>query len=210
MSMKLSLRLSVARSPKNHQIPFQTVQLQKSDGSLLPPAPLQSLLAQINKSTHLIRLTQHNPPVVRILDHLQDKTNNLARKALRKAAPKSTIATKELRLSWHTSTADFLHKVAQARKVLQRGDLRVDFLFHGSPSPSRTEMTQRMLSVADSLANVSNQWKDNAFLGRGQAKLFLQSTVRVSKQVPDRQLLQEQAKKALQKRDKSRTTTTSN
>lgn len=196
-------------SPINHKIPFKFVNLQQNDGSIIKNTQLSTILASINKSTHLIRLTQHQPPTVRILSLLQDHTNNLERKANLKAnSTNKKIVTKQLRLSWLTSGADFDHKLAQARKDLERGNLRLDILFSpkqpGARAPSRIEMTQHMQNVANKFTDVSNQWKDNAFLGKGQAKLFLQSTVRIPKQLPDRNDLEEKAKKSLQKREKSR------
>lgn len=134
--------------------------------------------------------------------------NKLERKAELKARKnKGQVSTKELRLSWLTSGADYEHKMAMARKELERGDIRINFLF--SPkgrvrAPSGFEMNQQMQKVADTFGDVSNEWKEKDFVGRGMARLFLQSTVRAPKVLPSKSELETQAKKALKKREKSR------
>jgi translation initiation factor IF-3 len=193
--------------PTNHQIPFDVVRVQESDGTLHPSSSLSHLLASINKSTHLVRLVSRKPPVVRVLTHLEDTMDKLERKAELKARKnKSQVSTKQLRLSWLTGGADYEHKMAMARKELEKGDIRMDFLFspkRGASAPSRFEMLEHMQKVADAFKDVSNEWKEKDFSGRGNAKLFLQSVVRAPKVLPSKSELEKLAKKALEKREKS-------
>src|SRR6266545_5504624 len=87
--------------PTNHQIPYEVVQVQESDGTLHSSVNLPHLLASVDKSTHLVRLISHNPPIVRVLTHLEDQMNKLERKADMKARKnKGQVATKEVRLTW--------------------------------------------------------------------------------------------------------------
>ena len=194
--------------PTNHQIPFDVVQVRESDGTLHPSSSLNHLLASIDNSTHLVRLISRQPPIVRVLTHLEDKMNKLERKAELKARKnKGQVSTKEVRLTWLTSDADFEHKMAMARKKLERGDVRIDFSFVSKPRvrpPSRFDMMEHMQKVADAFRDVSNEWKERDFVGRGTGKLFLQSTVRAPKVVPSKSELEKQAKKALEQREKSR------
>jgi hypothetical protein len=133
--------------------------------------------------------------------------NKLERKAELKARKnKGQVSSKEVRLTWLTSGADYEHKIATARKELERGDIRVDFLFSPKPgvrAPSRVEMMEGMEKVASACSDISNEWKERDFVGRGAAKLFLQSTARAPKVLPNKSELEEQAKKALQRREKS-------
>jgi translation initiation factor IF-3 len=193
--------------PTNHQIPFDVVQVQDSDGILHPSSSLNHLLASIDKSNYLVRLVSRQPPIVRVLTHLEDKMNKLERKAeLKTRKNKGQVSTKEVRLSWLISDADYEHKMAIARKELEKGDIRVDFLFSpksGVRAPSRLEMKEQMEKVADAFRDVGHEWKERDFVGRGMARLFLQSTVRAPKVLPNKSELEQKAKKALEKRDKS-------
>ena len=193
--------------PTNHQIPFDVVQVQESDGTLHPSSSLSHLLASIDKSNYLVRLVSKEPPIVRVLSHLEDKMNKLERKAELKARKnKRQVSSKEVRLTWLTSGADYEHKMAMARKELERGDIRIDFLFSpksAARAPSRVEMMEGMEKVADGCRDVANEWKERSFVGKGMARLFLQSTMRAPKVVPNKSELEKQAKRALEKRKKS-------
>jgi len=192
--------------PTNHNIPFDVVQVQESDGTL-HSSSLNHILSSLDKSTYLVRLVSRTPPVVRVLSHLEDKMNKLERKAELKARKnKGQVSTKEVRLTWLTSGADYEHKVAMARKELERGDVRIDFLFSPKPgvrAPARFEMAMHMEKVVDAFRDVSNEWKEKDFIGRGMARLFLQSTVRAPKVLPTKLELEKQARRALEKREKS-------
>jgi len=65
-------------------------------------------------------------------------------------------------------------------------------------------MMEQMQKVADLFRDVSNEWKPRALIGKGMGTIFLQSTVRAPKSVPDKSELEELARKALRKREKSR------
>lgn len=193
--------------PTNHQIPYEVVQVQESDGTLNPSVNLPHLLATVDKSTHLVRLISHIPPIVRVLTHVEDKMNKLERKAdMKTRKNKGQVTTKEVRLTWITSDADYEHKMTMARKELEKGDVRIDFLFC-SPSgvrvPSRLEVNDQLQKVADSFSDVSNEWKERVVF-RGTARLHLQSTVRASKVMPSRGELEELARKSLERSEKSR------
>lgn len=193
--------------PTNHQIPYEVIQVQEADGTLHPSVNLPHLLATVDKSTHLVRLISHSPPIVRVLTHVEDKMNKLERKADMKARKnKGQVTTKEVRLTWITSDADYEHKMTMARKELEKGDVRIDFLFcspSGVRAPSRLEMEEQLQKVADSFADVSNEWKERVVF-RGTARLHLQSTVRASKVLPSRSELEELARKSLERSEKSR------
>jgi translation initiation factor IF-3 len=192
--------------PTNHQIPFDVVQVREPDGTL-HRSSLNQLLGSINKSTHLVRLISRDPPVVRVLTHLEDKTNKLERKAVLKARKnKGQVSTKEVRLTWLTSDTDFEHKMSMARKELEKGGIRINFFFSPKPgvrAPPRFEMAEHMQKVADMFQDVSDEWRERDFAGRGTARLFLQSTVRAPKVLPSRSELEEQARKALEKSRRS-------
>lgn len=94
-----------------------------------------------------------------------------------------------------------------ARKELEKGDVRLDFIFtpkRGVRSPTRFEMDAQMQKIVDAFGHVSNEWKERDFAGNRTARLFLQSTVRPPKTVPSKSELEELAKKELEKKEKSR------
>ena len=94
-----------------------------------------------------------------------------------------------------------------ARKELEKGDVRVEFIFspkRGVRAPTRFEMDDQIKKIADTFGDVSNEWKERDFAGRGTARLFLQSTVRPPKTVPSKSELEVLAKKELEKKERSR------
>jgi len=133
--------------------------------------------------------------------------NKLERKADMKARKnKGQVATKEVRLTWITSDADYEHKMTIARKELEKGDMRIEFFFcspSGVRAPSRLEINDQLQKVADSFADVSNEWKERVVF-KGTARLYLQSTVRASKVMPSRSELEQLARKSLERSEKSR------
>ncbi|KAF9526282.1 hypothetical protein CPB83DRAFT_737652, partial [Crepidotus variabilis] len=174
-----------------------------TDGQLIP---LSEVLSSIDKSTHLVRLVSHEPPTVKVLTHLEDQLAKLERKAEQKAKKNrgGTVVSKEVRLSWLTSDADYDHKVAAARKELEKGDTRVDFSFspkRGVRAPTKWEMNEQMDKVIAAFQDVSTEWK-NRTVERGIAKVYLQSTVKAAKVLPTKEELEEQAKRLLEKRER--------
>jgi len=184
--------------PKNGQIPYEIVQVLDADGTMHHPTRLTKLLESIDHTTHLVRLIEDHPPTVRVLTQLEDKMRKVQTKAAKKMSEtKRRIANKEAQFSWFTSGTDFEHKLAKAKAELQRGDVRLDVVFNpkqGVRNPTRDEMLQHLQVVVNSLADVSNEWRERDFR-RGSARMFLQSTVQKNmKALPTEGEIEELAK----------------
>lgn len=193
-----AIRSTQRSHPKNGQIPYEVVQVLDADGTLHHPTRLTKLLESIDHTTHLVRLIEHHPPTVQVLTQLEEKMRKLQMKAEKKLSEsRRRIANKEAQFSWFTSGMDLDHKMAKARAELEKGDVRLDVVFNpkqGVKNPTRFEMLQQVDSVKESLADVSNEWRERD-IRRGSVRMFLQSTVQKSaKSLPSQDEIQELAK----------------
>ncbi|KAF9476474.1 hypothetical protein BDN70DRAFT_171335 [Pholiota conissans] len=194
-----------AKHPKNNDIPHAFVQVIGADGQLdSTPRPLIRLLDSVNHETHVVRLVTHEPPLVRVLTHLEDKMNQLATKAEKKAAKgQKGMDTTVIQLTWHTADADYEHKISKAKEELEKGSMRVEILFKNKPRvryPSKEEMQEEMDQVAHALSEVGQEWRTRE-IQRGVAKVFIQSrTQKAVKILPTKEEIEAQAKEALTKR----------
>ncbi|KAF8175390.1 hypothetical protein BJ912DRAFT_36265 [Pholiota molesta] len=169
----------VAQHPKNSDIPHSVVQVMDANGVLNPTRQqLNRILETIDHQTHVVRLVTHEPPIVRILTHLEDKMNQLATKAEKKASKGSKrIESTIIQLTWLTADADYHHKIAKAKEELEKGSARVEILFKNKPRvryPAREEMDEQMDQVTKALEEVGQEWREREVL-RGIAKIFFQS-----------------------------------
>lgn len=170
--------------PKNHQIPFEIVQLEDADGTLHHPHKLSKILETIDTDTHVVRLTSSSPPIVHVFTHAEDKARKVEVKAERKATEtKRHIVNKESQMTWHTSGADFDHKVAKIHDDLSKGDVRMDVVFNPKPrvrNPLYPVMMEKVDQVMTRIADVGVEWRERDFK-KGSLRLFVQSTVKKEK-----------------------------
>lgn len=110
------------------------------------------------------------------------------------------LVIKERQLSWVTAGADLQHKLQSIRDDLEKGNARLDIQFlpkAGVKSPSLEEMNKRLDDMVAMFEDISNQWKDRTFRGRGAA-LFLQSKNKKKITMPTKEELEEVAKQKLE------------
>lgn len=195
----------IAKHPKNKDIPHSVVQVMDANGVVNPTRQeLNRILETMNYQTHVVRLVTHEPPIVRVLTHLEDKMNQLATKAEKKATKGSKrIESTVIQLTWLTADADYHHKIAKAKEELEKGGTRVEILFKNKPHvryPLRQEMEEQMDQVANALEDVGQEWRDRE-IQRGIAKIFFQSRMQKQlKALPTPDEIEAQAKEALNKR----------
>ncbi|KAF9558226.1 hypothetical protein CPC08DRAFT_709773 [Agrocybe pediades] len=188
--------------PKNAQIPYDIVQVKDADGTLHHAQKLTKVLEGVDTATHVVRLISHEPPIVRVLTQIEDKTHILAMKARKKVREeKRHILNKEAQLSWFTAPQDFEHKIQKIYEDLEKGDIRVDVVFNPKPkvrNPTRAEMLEQLAEVQQKLSAVSVEWREREFI-RGTARMFLQSTVKKEKLLPTQEEVAEKAKEDLER-----------
>jgi len=110
------------------------------------------------------------------------------------------LMIKERQLTWVTAGADLQHKLQSIRDDLEKGNARLDIQFlpkAGVKSPSLEEMNKRLDDMVAMFEDISNQWKDRTFRGRGAA-LFLQSKNKKKITMPTKEELEEVAKQKLE------------
>lgn len=162
--------------PTDENIKNKTVRVIDADG-VGHPIQLSTILANINRKTTLVELvsdTKEQGTLVKIVDKLERARRLREAKLKAKAARKPTA--KEMQLTWATDGHDLEHKLGKARKDLQRG-ARVDIVLtakSGQKEYSHKEKMQKLQSIADTLQDVSTEWKPRE-IRKHMAVLYLQS-----------------------------------
>lgn len=193
---------TVAQHPKNYDIPHQMVQVVDDNGRLHDPQQLVPILDSVNFETHVVRLVRHDPPIVRILTRLEDKMNQLTKKAEKKVQGVQRVDNMTIQLSWLTADADYDYKMSRAKAELEKGGIRVEIVFKNKPRvryPSVPEMGKQMEEVAAALADLGTEWKERA-IERGRAYMYFQSKVmkKARKALPTQEQIETKAREALE------------
>ncbi len=117
----------------NEQIRVPTVFLINENGEKIGPTPTARALALAKKAElDLVEVDpKNNPPVVKIMDYGQFKYER-EKKAQKQKAQQKKVDTKEIRLSIRISKHDFVLRLEQAKKFLEKGHkLKIEIVLKG-------------------------------------------------------------------------------
>ncbi|KAG8817957.1 hypothetical protein FRC17_011026 [Serendipita sp. 399] len=105
----------------NANIPHDFVKVVQSDGKLSEkPIKLASLLQSINQSTEFVELvSDRDGAIVKIKSRKEALKQE---KDLKERKMANRVVTKQIQVSWVISDGDVQHKLAQARKYLEKGN----------------------------------------------------------------------------------------
>ncbi|BGP24250.1 hypothetical protein JCM10295v2_003160 [Rhodotorula toruloides] len=113
----------------DEDIPVSTIVIvDPTNGHLLPPTTLRSILAALDRDRYKLLLVdrRHKPPICRIIDKEEEKRQALERRQKEKErkADKSAPgagSTKEVHVTWGVSPHDLQHKLKKGRGFLEKG-----------------------------------------------------------------------------------------
>lgn len=114
---------------RNHDIPFQTVQLvDPATNKLDEPQSKSSILRNMDFSQEALVVVQADPPIVKIINLEEERHAKREFDARAKLQRKTSMEDKELQVPWNAAPSDMQHKINTARNILEKGD-RVHLIF---------------------------------------------------------------------------------
>ena len=167
--------------------------------------PLQSLeqLLEETKDEYIVELIEENPPIVKLIDIKEARASTLEERLRAKRKGGSEVQ-KEAQITWTMEPADEAHKIQKVREDLEKGNCKVEISFTTKKRqrpPPRPEMQAKVEEIAESLEDLSKQWKPYS-LTNHNATLYLQSKIRVSTKVSREELMERVPKHIQQKEER--------
>ncbi|BEI94601.1 uncharacterized protein CcaverHIS019_0701730 [Cutaneotrichosporon cavernicola] len=152
---------------RNHDIPFEMVQLVGEDKKLSELLPLAPIIDSIDLSTESIICVQVDPPVVKIVNNAEEKRKEREHDEKVRLSKRLAVDDKELQMGWGAADGDVLHKIDTAVDLLKKGD-RVHIVFAlrsnsgGKKQRIPDERKMKILEMfEEGVADVAKRWKDD-------------------------------------------------
>ncbi|SCZ89017.1 BZ3500_MvSof-1268-A1-R1_Chr6-3g08636 [Microbotryum saponariae] len=172
---------------KDEDIPLrQIILVDPETNALLPPAPLRTILSQLDRTRYSILLVATDKGICKILDKKKeyDKKKDKAQaikdkneQARNNASPSSSggggasVATgsppKEIQMTWGVSTHDLEHKLKKGRQFLEKGH-RVTVIIKnkaGAPHVPKEAQDTVIRNVEERFAEVGKLSRDPIYRG---------------------------------------------
>ncbi|KLT38469.1 hypothetical protein CC85DRAFT_252942 [Cutaneotrichosporon oleaginosum] len=152
---------------RNHDIPFETVQLVGEDKKLSEPLPLAPIIESIDLATESVVCVQSDPPVVKIVNNAEEKRKERERDERIRLSKRLAIDDKELQMGWGAADGDVQHKIDTAVELLKKGDrVHIVFALRASSGGKKQRVPdERKMQILEmfeeGVADVAKKWKDD-------------------------------------------------